>query len=125
VAGIHQKRVQTCGPIDVGSNHEELTRRARAVPGAALDGPLAAAGRTIFLGRRLRRMERATNTRFTFDTEGETVVGNLFLPEAGKPAVAWAKVPAAALAFDYRCFGERDGRPRQFENPDANSPIGG
>jgi hypothetical protein len=26
----------------------------------------------------------------------------------------------AALAFDYRYFGESDGRPRQFENPDAN-----
>jgi uncharacterized protein len=86
-------------------------------------------------------MERATNTRFTFDTEGETVVGNLFLPEAGKPAGvlvavgpltsvkeqaagtyarAMAERGYAALAFDYRCFGESDGRPRQFENPDAN-----
>ena len=26
----------------------------------------------------------------------------------------------AALAFDYRCFGESDGQPRQFENPTAN-----
>ena len=26
----------------------------------------------------------------------------------------------AALAFDYRYFGESEGRPRQFENPDAN-----
>jgi uncharacterized protein len=80
-------------------------------------------------------------TRFTFDTEGETVVGNLFLPEAGKPAGvlvavgpltsvkeqaagtyarAMAERGYAALAFDYRCFGESDGRPRQFENPDAN-----
>jgi fermentation-respiration switch protein FrsA (DUF1100 family) len=86
-------------------------------------------------------MERPTNTRFTFDTEGETVVGNLFLPEAGKPAGvlvavgpltsvkeqaagtyarAMAERGYAALAFDYRCFGESDGRPRQFENPDAN-----
>jgi uncharacterized protein len=26
----------------------------------------------------------------------------------------------AGLAFDYRCFGESEGAPRQFENPDAN-----
>src|SRR5215207_9176601 len=26
----------------------------------------------------------------------------------------------AALAFDYRYFGESDGQPRQFENPEAN-----
>jgi uncharacterized protein len=86
-------------------------------------------------------MERATKTRFAFETEGETAVGNLFLPEAGKPAGvvvavgpltsvkeqaagtyarAMAERGYAALAFDYRCFGESGGRPRQFENPDAN-----
>ena len=80
-------------------------------------------------------------TRFTFQSEGETVVGNLFLPEARKPAGvvvavgpltsvkeqaagtyarAMAERGHAALAFDYRCFGESDGRPRQFESPDAN-----
>ena len=32
-------------------------------------------------------MERATKMRFTFQSEGETLVGNLFLPEA-KPAGA-------------------------------------
>jgi len=86
-------------------------------------------------------MERATKTRFTFQTEGETSVGNLFLPERERPAgvvvavgpltsvkeqaagtyaQALAKRGFAALAFDYRYFGESDGRPRQFENPDAN-----
>jgi len=82
-----------------------------------------------------------TETRFTFPSEGETLVGNLFLPQGAKPAGvvvavgpltsvkeqatgAYARALAergyAALAFDYRYFGESDGRPRQFENPDAN-----
>jgi uncharacterized protein len=86
-------------------------------------------------------METATKTRFTFQTKGETLVGNLFLPEGGKPAgvvvavgpltsvkeqaagtyaQAMAERGYAALAFDYRCFGESDGQPRQFESPEAN-----
>jgi fermentation-respiration switch protein FrsA (DUF1100 family) len=86
-------------------------------------------------------MKGTTKTRFTFESEGETVVGNLFLPEGAEPAgivVAvgpltsvkeqatgtYARAMAdrgyAALAFDYRYFGESGGRPRQFENPDAN-----
>jgi uncharacterized protein len=86
-------------------------------------------------------VQRVTETRFTFPSEGETLVGNLFLPQGAKPAGvvvavgpltsvkeqatgAYARALAergyAALAFDYRYFGESDGRPRQFENPDAN-----
>ena len=86
-------------------------------------------------------MERTTKTRFTFESEGETLVGDLFLPEGVKPAgivvavgpltsvkeqaagtyaQAMAERGYAALAFDYRYFGESDGRPRQFENPEAN-----
>lgn len=86
-------------------------------------------------------MHRAIKTRFTFGTEGERSVGNLFLPERRRPtgviiavgpltsvkeqaAGAYAQAMAergyAALAFDYRYFGESDGRPRQFENPAAN-----
>jgi fermentation-respiration switch protein FrsA (DUF1100 family) len=86
-------------------------------------------------------MKGTTKTRFTFEGEGETVVGNLFLPEGAEPAgivVAvgpltsvkeqatgtYARAMAdrgyAALAFDYRYFGESEGRPRQFESPDAN-----
>jgi hypothetical protein len=78
---------------------------------------------------------------FAFDSEGETLVGNLFLPEQGKPigvvvavgpltsvkeqaagtyAQAMAERGYAALAFDYRYFGESGGQPRQFENPAAN-----
>jgi uncharacterized protein len=86
-------------------------------------------------------MHSATKTRFRFHTDGETLVGNLFVPEGDKPAgvvvavgpltsvkeqaagtyaQAMAERGFAALAFDYRFFGESDGRPRQFENPDAN-----
>src|SRR5215813_1405915 len=80
-------------------------------------------------------------TRFAFQSEGETLVGNLFMPSREEPtgvvvavgpltsvkeqaAGAYARAMAergyAALAFDYRYFGESEGQPRQFENPDAN-----
>jgi uncharacterized protein len=86
-------------------------------------------------------MERAIKTHLAFQSEGETVVGNLFLPETSRPAgiviavgpltsvkeqaagtyaQAMAERGYAALAFDYRNFGESGGRPRQFENPEAN-----
>ena len=86
-------------------------------------------------------MERATKTRFAFQSEGETLMGNLFLPERTKPAgvvvavgpltsvkeqaagtyaQAMAERGYAGLAFDYRYFGESGGLPRQFENPEAN-----
>jgi fermentation-respiration switch protein FrsA (DUF1100 family) len=86
-------------------------------------------------------MGTATETRFTFQSAGETLVGNLFLPDGTKPAgivvavgpltsvkeqapgtyaQAMAERGYAALAFDYRYFGESGGRPRQFENPQAN-----
>jgi uncharacterized protein len=86
-------------------------------------------------------MDRAMKTQFAFRSEGETLAGNLFLPEGGKPvgvavavgpltsvkeqaagtyAQAMAERGYAALAFDYRYFGESDGEPRQFENPQAN-----
>jgi uncharacterized protein len=79
--------------------------------------------------------------RFAFSSEGEKLVGNLFLPEQRKPigvvvavgpltsvkeqaagtyAQAMAERGYAALAFDYRYFGESGGQPRQFENPEAN-----
>ena len=86
-------------------------------------------------------MKGTTKTRFTFQTDGESLVGNLFLPQRDDPAgvvvavgpltsvkeqasgtyaQAMAERGYAALAFDYRYFGESGGRPRQFENPDAN-----
>jgi fermentation-respiration switch protein FrsA (DUF1100 family) len=86
-------------------------------------------------------MERVSKTRFTFQSGGETLVGDLFLPADGEPAgvlvavgpltsvkeqaggtyaQAMAERGHAALAFDYRYFGESGGQPRQFESPEAN-----
>src|SRR5262245_37837536 len=86
-------------------------------------------------------MAKAVSERFAFQGEGETVVGNLFLPQgktpagvvvavgpltsvkeqaAGTYARAMAERGFAALAFDYRYFGESEGQPRQFESPEAN-----
>jgi fermentation-respiration switch protein FrsA (DUF1100 family) len=74
---------------------------------------------------------------FEFESEGETLVGTLFLPvkkavgvvvasgpltsvkeqAAGAYAKAMAERGFAALAFDHRYFGETGGQPRQLENP--------
>jgi fermentation-respiration switch protein FrsA (DUF1100 family) len=81
-----------------------------------------------------------TKTRFEFQSEGSTLIGDLYLPPAnpvgvviavgpltsvkeqaaGTYARAMAERGHAGLAFDYRYFGESEGTPRQFENPDAN-----
>jgi uncharacterized protein len=86
-------------------------------------------------------METATKTRLTFQSGGETLVGDLYLPDGDEPsglvvavgpltsvkeqaagtyARAMAERGYAGLAFDYRYFGESEGSPRQFENPEAN-----
>ena len=81
--------------------------------------------------------------KVTFQSEGETLVGNLYLPKSYKagdklPTVivtgAWMTIkeqmPAiyaqkladqgfAALAFDFRSFGESGGKLRDFESPTA------
>jgi hypothetical protein len=86
-------------------------------------------------------MAGTTKTRFVFQSGGEALVGNLYLPDGAEPAgvvvavgpltsvkeqapgtyaQAMAERGYAALAFDYRYFGESGGQPRQFENPQAN-----
>lgn len=81
--------------------------------------------------------------RVTFKSQGETLLGNLYLPANYKPgdklptvivAGAWMTVkeqmPAlyaqqlasrgfAALAFDFRSWGESGGKLRNFESPNA------
>jgi len=85
--------------------------------------------------------EGGTKTRLTFQSSGETLVGDLYSPAGDEPAgivvavgpltsvkeqaagtyaQAMAERGYAGLAFDYRYFGESEGRPRQFENPEAN-----
>jgi fermentation-respiration switch protein FrsA (DUF1100 family) len=86
-------------------------------------------------------MGSVTKTRFSFQSDGETLIGDLYSPEQGAPAgvvvavgpltsvkeqaagtyaQAMAERGYAALAFDYRTFGESEGSPRQFEDPGAN-----
>ena len=81
--------------------------------------------------------------RVTFQSQGETLVGNLYLPANYKPgtklptvivAGSWTTVKEqmastyarklseqgfAALAFDFRFFGESGGKVRNFESPTA------
>src|SRR6476620_11879257 len=87
-------------------------------------------------------MHRPASEPFTFVTgSGDRLVGVLYLP-ASRPAAAvvttgpltsvkeqatgaYARALAergfAALAFDHRTFGESDGQPRQFEDPEGKA----
>ena len=79
---------------------------------------------------------------FTFLSDDDRLVGDLYLPADGEAVAAvvttgpltsvkeqatgnYARALAergfAALAFDHRTFGESDGVPRQFENPEGKA----
>lgn len=96
----------------------------------------------IALSARSETLKPGVN-RVTFQSEGKTLVGNLYLPASYKagdklPAIvvtgSWttvkeqmagtyaeelAKQGYAALAFDFRGFGESGGALRNFESPAA------
>ncbi|NUT92826.1 MAG: alpha/beta hydrolase [Saccharothrix sp.] len=77
--------------------------------------------------------------KITFDSDGATLTGNLYLPDTYEPAPAvvvagtWTSVKElmadryaqrlsehgyAALSFDFTGFGESEGDPRDVENPE-------
>jgi uncharacterized protein len=87
----------------------------------------------------VRAVSQTRSEPFTFTSGGDRLVGVLYLP-AQKPVAtavttgpltsvkeqatgAYARALAergiAALAFDHRTFGESEGEPRQFEQPEG------
>ncbi len=84
-------------------------------------------------------MQSSDFEKVTFESHGETLVGNLYLPETEKNAAVvllgpmtfqkeqapteyarrLAKMGFAALVFDPRYRGESGGAPRYWENPRA------
>ncbi|MBX7482158.1 alpha/beta hydrolase [Qipengyuania qiaonensis] len=87
--------------------------------------------------------QAATKIPVTFESDGETIVGDLYLPDdyeegdrlsavvvtgawmtvrqqmAGRYAAELADRGYAALAFDFRNWGESGGTRRQFEDPQS------
>src|SRR6186997_511559 len=90
-------------------------------------------------------MPEPTPERLEFTSDGDRLVGLLYLPTStgsggpvaaavttgpltsvkeqatGAYARALAARGCAALAFDHRTFGESDGEPRQFEDPEGKA----
>jgi fermentation-respiration switch protein FrsA (DUF1100 family) len=86
-------------------------------------------------------VSEARSEPFTFTSGGDRVVGVLYLPArrpvaavvttgpltsvkeqaTGAYARALAERGFASVAFDHRTFGESEGQPRQFEQPEAKA----
>jgi fermentation-respiration switch protein FrsA (DUF1100 family) len=106
---------------------------------------IATTGATTTVDAQQLAALRPGMNRVTFTSEGDTIVGNLFLPPsyargAKLPLVvvtgSWLTVKEqmpnryagrladrgfAALTFDFRGFGESEGSPRQYESPARKS----
>jgi hypothetical protein len=95
----------------------------------------------LFAAAHLAHADVRTQT-VRFESNGDTLVGTLYLPEGAAPAEAvvvtgaWMTVKEqmpgryarelaergiAALAFDFRGWGESEGRPRALENPERKT----
>jgi fermentation-respiration switch protein FrsA (DUF1100 family) len=86
-------------------------------------------------------MSETRSEPFAFTSAGDRLTGVLYLPPGqpvavavttgpltsvkeqatGAYALALAERGFAAVAFDHRTFGESEGEPRQFENPDGKA----
>ncbi|MCU0550525.1 MAG: lysophospholipase [Leptolyngbya sp. Prado105] len=119
-----------------------ITATAIAGCGAQANQQASATSQPVLTANAPNTLKPGIN-RVTFQSEGEKLVGNLYLPATYKagdklPAVivtgAWMTIkeqmPAlyaqrlaqqgfAALAFDFRTFGESGGKLRNFESPTA------
>ncbi|MGB3456568.1 MAG: CocE/NonD family hydrolase, partial [Litorimonas sp.] len=104
---------------------------------------LTAAAATLTLSA--ASADAATSQRVMFDSQGDRLVGDLYLPDDYQPGDtlpaivvtgAWTTVKEqmsgryaaemadrgyAALAFDFRGWGQSEGAPRQLEDPERKT----